>query len=225
MARTLAFRSALARDAVRADARASEGSYWWSDAASCPALPTGQEAGQGVGRRKGEGIGQSAGQRAGQAVGLRGRAAARIAYRRDEPTARALAERLVALAGIGPGGARDTSLAVLAPALARAGARATAVGLAPDEFESALRAGSELAFIVSLPRRSLAPCGAIGRLIVSAPWLAADSPPRDLASAMVPLVDTRLQAVVRRDRLGLGVAWDGTVTIARHARSGDGARP
>jgi len=199
---TFGFRSTLARDAVRSDARAAEGPYWWNDVASCgttPATPARTTSSA--------------------------RASSRLVFRRDEPTARALAERLVALAAIGRSDAPDTSLALLAPGLLEAGARATAAPLAPDELTTALRAGSELAFVVSLPRHSLAPCRDVERLLMSAPWLTAGASPLELSRRVAPLIDTRLHAVVRRNRLGLTMAWDSTVTITAPAMAGGGARP
>jgi hypothetical protein len=198
-ARTRSLRSALARDAVRLDARAAEGPYWWSDVSHCGTLPTPRRITGNI------------------------RPSSRVVFRRDEPAARALAERLVALAGIGRGGARDTSLALLAPELARAGPGVTAAALAPDAFDAALSAGNELAFVVALPRRSLAPCGDAERLLATIPWLGAGSSRLDLAGAVAPLVDTRLRAVVRRDRLGLTATWDSTVTTTRFAPSRGGA--
>lgn len=198
---TLGFRSTLARDAVRSDARPAEGPHWWSDVASCETL--------------------AARERTTSSPPVR----SRVVFRRDEPTARALAERLVALAAIGRSDARDSSLALLAPALLETGARATAAALSSQDFATALRAGSELAFVVSLPRHSLAPCRDVERLLMSAPWLATGQSPVELSRRVAPLVDTRLHAVVRRNRLGLTMQWDSTVTIATPAAAGSGARP
>jgi hypothetical protein len=169
MTHTLAFRSALARDAVRADARPAEPPFWWGDSTGCL---TGREG-----------------------VAARGWGSSRVAYPRDEPVARALAERLVALAASSRSSSRDSALTLLAPALAEAGARATTVGLEPIAFWSALRNGSELAFVFPLDRASLTHCV-------------------DVRGAIAPLIDTRVTVVVRRDRLGLTVTWDSTVTIS-----------
>ena len=68
-----AFRSGLARDAVRADARAAEGPYWWADTTGCGA-PTVRSP-------------------------LASTGTSRIVYSRDEAVGRALAERLVAILG------------------------------------------------------------------------------------------------------------------------------
>ena len=195
MARTLSFRAALARDAVRADARPSPSAVWPPDGARCtvPGTPPTRS----------------------------GRASSRVVYRRDEPVARALAERLVAVAGSGG----DSSLAVLAPELMRAGVRATAVALAPDEFDASLRGGSELAFVVAVPLRATAPCRPAERLLAAAPWLGRDQAGGDVTGTIAPLVDTRPRAIVRRDRLSLMITWDSTVTVSTAAPGGSGGRP
>jgi hypothetical protein len=149
-----------------------------------------------------------------------GRTSSRVVYRRDEPVARALAERLVALAASGG----DSSLTVLAPELMRVGARATAVALTPNELDAALRSGSELAFVVAVPLRTGAPCRAVEHLLAAAPWLGRDSAGGDVAGTIAPLVDTRPHAIVRRDRLTLVITWDSTVTVSTAAPS-SGGRP
>jgi hypothetical protein len=146
-----------------------------------------------------------------------------VVFPRDEPVARALAERLVALAAIGRGSRTDTSLALLAPELARTTARVTAAALAPDELAAALRTANELAYVVALPRRSLAPCADAEWLLAMAPWLAAQTQPLSLSDAIAPLIDTRLRAVVRRDRIGLTATWDSTITVSPPRVSRDGA--
>jgi hypothetical protein len=153
-----AFRAGLARDAVRADARAAEGPYWWSDTTGC-SVPTAPSPVASVGT-------------------------SRVVYPRDEAVARALAERLVAVLG----------------------GRATAAGLAPNAFQSALMSGGEMAYIVPLQRTVLDRCRAINELLARAAWLGA-------RSTLTPLIDTRLRAVVRRGRLNLDFAWDSTVVI------------
>lgn len=68
-----ASRAGLARDAVRADARAAEGPYWWADTTGCGA-PTVRSPLASVGT-------------------------SRVVYPRDDAVARALGERLVAILG------------------------------------------------------------------------------------------------------------------------------
>ncbi len=155
---SVAFRAGLARDVVRADARAAQGAYWWTDTTGCDA-PKALSPLASVGT-------------------------ARVAYPRDETVARALAERIVAVVG----------------------SRATAVGLAPNAFASELRGGGDVAYVFSLPRQSRDRCRDIRELLSSASWLGAPG-------AIVPLVDTRLRAVARRDRLNVGFTWDSTLTV------------
>jgi len=153
-----AFRAGLARDAVRADARAAEGPYWWADTTGC-ATPTARTALAPVGTQG-------------------------VAYSRDDAVARALAERLVAVLGD----------------------RTTAVGLAPNAFASALTSGSEHAYVLPLPRATRDRCRGIAELVGNITWLG-------VQSAIVPLIDTRLRAVVRRGRLALRFTWDSSVAI------------
>jgi len=107
-----------------------------------------------------------------------------VVYPRDEAVARALAERLVAVLG----------------------GRAAAVGLAPNAFAMELLAGSDQAYVFPLPRMTRDRCGSVAALRGRATWLGA-------RGAIVPLIDTRLRVVVRRDRLTLRLSWDSTVAI------------
>ena len=153
-----AFRPGLARDVVRADARAAEGRYWWNDMTGCVA-PTARSALVSTGMP-------------------------RVVYPRDESVGRALAERLAALLGN----------------------QATAVGLAPNAFATALASGSEHAYVFPLSRTTRDRCRSLVELLGNVTWLG-------VQGAMVPLIDTRLRAVVRRDRLNLRFTWDSTIAI------------
>jgi hypothetical protein len=93
----------------------------------------------------------------------------RVVYEAGDRTARELAERVVALL-------ENTT--------------ATAIGLGPAELDAALRAGDEVAYIVSVPRFAERGCDALATLARRAPWL---SP-----HAIVPLIDTRVHAIVPR---------------------------
>jgi hypothetical protein len=147
---TAAFRSALAADAVRTDARPAVPSTWADSAARCrrPAAPAAVPADV-------------------------------IAYSADDLIARALAERLVALAA--PAG-----LAVRP--------------LEQDSLAAALRRGEARGYIVAGPRRAAAPC------IESADW-------PDGASVL-PLIEIRRHAIIRRGAPPLAVEWDGAVRLA-----------
>jgi hypothetical protein len=144
-------RMSLAKDAVRAEARAAEPPFWWTESASC--LPDFTLSYQST--------------------------STRIVYRKDDSVARSLAERTVALA---------PSVADL-----------RAVGLDPAEFATAIRNGRERAYIIGLPRQSLAPCR------YSSMWPA--------GARLLPLIDTRAYAIVRKGAPPLTVEWDGTLRI------------
>ena len=103
----------------------------------------------------------------------------RVAYTRGDEVARGLAERIVALAG--------------------SGTRSRAVALEPADFATLLRTGSDQAYVVALPRQTLAPCRE------SAVWPA--------GARIQPLIDTRAHAIVRKGAAPLAVEWDGTVRV------------
>ncbi len=157
------FRASLARDAVRADARGAEPRGWWSGSGCDLQRPQGASPGT---------------------VGQRAR---RIVYRADDPVARALAERLVAL-----------------------GPRATATPLTAAELARALRAGDETGYVVDLPRASLAPCHDLRALVSAAPWLADGG---GVGDAIVPLVDTREPALANRRRVAATIDFDGVLRL------------
>ena len=132
----------------------------------------------------------------------------RVAYRRDEPVAQAIAERLVALASAG-----DHRVGFLAPGVARAGDRVSAaVGLAPNEFAAALREGRELAFVVSIRRHPNLGCVESQPLVAMAPWIAdqsATSVPRTVAT----LIETAARAFVMTGDARLAMTDDGTLVV------------
>ena len=91
--------------------------------------------------------------------------------------------------------------------VALAGGNVTARALAADSFDVALRLETERGYVFGLPRQALVPCRE------SAHWPA--------LAAVVPLVDTRPYAVLRRGAPALVVEWDAAV---RPAEPGDTAR-
>lgn len=149
--REASVRSSLARDAVRAGARAAEPPYWWSDHSSCPATSTRYS----------------------------GTPSSRVAYRKDDEVARGLAERIVALASTSTG--------------------LRAVGLEAAEFATAVRGGTERAYVIGLPRQSLAPCR--------------DASMWPAGAQLLPLIDTKAYAIVRKGAPPLTVEWDGTLRV------------
>jgi hypothetical protein len=105
--------------------------------------------------------------------------ASRIVYPGGDQVARGLAERIVALSGSG------TQL------------RAAALG--QPEFATALREGTERAYVLQVQRRTFDPCRE------ATPWPSGVS--------IQPLIDTRARAIVRRGSPALTVDWDGTVRV------------
>jgi hypothetical protein len=75
----------------------------------------------------------------------------------------------------------------------------TARSLANSDLRSSLRVGRERGYILALPRRPTVACREL------ASW-----PP---GATVLPLVDTRLTAIVRRDLPRITVDWDGTLRV------------
>ena len=174
-------RAALARDAMRGDARAAESPWWFAAAESCPgASPSAPTAAPSTGGR--------------------------IVFHSMDTGARAIAERLAALAEIG-GGNADAGLGALAPELLANGKRVTAVGLMAGGFDATLRQGDDLAYVIDVPAHSLTPCADLAALREAIPWLGAD------ARALVPLVEARDHAILRRDRVSIVIDWNGAVRV------------
>ncbi len=145
-----AFRAGLARDAVQAMARAAEPPFWWDAMGPCPEVEAPLQS-------------QNSGTDA-------------VVYAREDAVARALAERVVALAD--------------QPTMATR-------GLPADAMTKAIRGGFGSAYVVALPRTALVPC----REVVG--WPA--------GTTLIPLIDTRLSAVVRRGVPPLTVELDGAL--------------
>ena len=103
----------------------------------------------------------------------------RVVYAEGDDVARLLAERVVALTPPGT----DVRTAALKPA----------------ELGAVLRSGSEKAYVLAAPRRSLAPCRD------TSSW------PR--TASILPLIDTRDFLIVRRGSPPLTVEWDGRIRI------------
>jgi hypothetical protein len=105
---TAGFRAALARNVVQTEARPADAPAWPDSAARCSPAPVARPSSSSA-----------------------------IAYPAADATARALAERLVALAGP---------------------ARLAVRGLEPDSLSAALRRGDARAFVISGPRAVAGPC-------------------------------------------------------------------
>jgi len=191
-------RVALARDAVRAEARSSQPPYWWHDLRGCK--PSQEGAGHPPGTvQPGRGP--------------------RVVYNREDGVARDLAERLVALAASQSDAQLLSQVGVrwdLVTSIAQGRDGLAAAALSAEEFAGSFRLGQDLLYVVKMARFEADPCRAAEEWIARAPWLALLRSPAqlsqlNLAGKLTPLVDTRSYAIVRVGSVGLGVDWDGTV--------------
>jgi hypothetical protein len=128
----------------------------------------------------------------------------RIVYDARDGAARDLAERFVGL--VRASGAAATSLldALLPDRPRRTYQRAT--GLTGEGLAQTRRMGTDAGYMMSLDTRPVDPCRDLRALMDGAPWLDPET--------IVPLVETRLQAIVRRGRAGVTAEWDGGLVIA-----------
>ncbi|HUF27710.1 MAG TPA: ABC transporter substrate-binding protein [Gemmatimonadaceae bacterium] len=187
-----ALRDRMAADATRGSARAAAGPFWWQAAAHCQSVP------------------------GGAAQGLLGDATRppRIVYDAGDRTARSIAERLVALAGFGEGTIERAMVYSAFPSLTGT-TRLTAAGLSAADLERAIEAGSAMAFVVSLPQRTLAPCLELAAPGVTGIAVGATALEQRL---LVPLIDIRPHLITRRG------AFAGTIDLlgAVRLRGADG---
>lgn len=172
-------RTGLAAGAVREDARPSDGPHWWTDAAFCGAAAVTTPAPAPP-------------------------STDRIVFPDGDPVARALADRIVALAATG-----SPLLAAAAPRLSRS-TSFRAAALAGGDFAAALDAGEAAAFVLALPARVADRCAERRLLDRRAPWLAR---PDGAQPPLVPLVDTREHVIVRRGAVGITTDWLGALTF------------
>jgi hypothetical protein len=128
----------------------------------------------------------------------------RIVYDGRDSAARDLAERFVALAAASGSGPAALVDALFPDRAARSTQRAA--GLTGEALVLARRRGIDAAYIVAFDRRPLDPCRELQAVVEGAPWLDPET--------AVPLVDTRLRAIVRRGRSGVDAEWDGGLLIA-----------
>lgn len=179
----------LARDAVRADARASRPPHWW-------------EAGCGPGDGAASG-GSASGARAPASGRPPPGSSDRLLYPEGDAAAEDLAARLAALSGPGGDAAGAGALAPALDAARGTASRLRPVGVAPGRLDKALRDGGDAGYVLALPRRALAPCWSRDGLERRVPWLASEG------ARPLPLVDTRLHLAVLRDVAGVRLDWDG----------------
>ena len=105
--------------------------------------------------------------------------------------------------GVARRAAKTACLSDAAPEVVASATRATAAALSPSAFAAALHAGDDLAYVLPLPRFTVAPCHEFATLLRSAPWV----------QSVIPLIDTRSTAIVRRERVGLAVDADGSLRL------------
>jgi len=127
----------------------------------------------------------------------------RIVYDARDAAARDLAERVVGLVRASGPAATPWLDALLPDRPRRTYQRAT--GLTGEALAQARRRGADAGYVVSLDSRPLDPCPDLRLLMDGAPWLDPET--------IVPLVETRLQAIVRRGRSGVTAEWDGGLVI------------
>jgi extracellular solute-binding protein (family 5) len=129
--------------------------------------------------------------------------APRIVYDASDRAARELAERFVGLArGSDPAAAAFLD-ALLPDRPRRTYERAT--GLTGEALSQARRLGSDAGYVMALDSRPVDPCRDLQTLVDGARWL----DPRTI----VPLVETRMHAIVRRGRSGVTADWDGGLVV------------
>lgn len=128
----------------------------------------------------------------------------RVVYDAADGAARDLAERLVGLVSASGPGASAILDALVPDRPRRTYQRAT--GLTGEPLALARRRGTDAAYVVALDRHPLDPCRDWQVLMEGARWADPET--------VVPLVDTRLQAIVRRGRSGVTHDWDGGLLLA-----------
>jgi hypothetical protein len=188
-----AFSASLARDAVPGISRGHEGPGWYDSAGGCP-LPADVPRRHPMPREEER----------------------RIVFDRGDPVARSLAERILALAGTGPGSSPDSDkLALAVPGIEDASAGLSIEGLTKRELETSLAGSRHYAYITWVPVRPADPCAGLRDLYGRAPWLT--GPGGGFPGAMLPLVETRIFAVVRGRPVTLTTDWFGRLRAGEAA--------
>jgi len=162
---------------VRMSAREAQAPFWWMGQAQCP-LP-----------------------RPAAPSGLRPNGA--VVYPGDDPSAKDIAERLVALVG--------TDQGWTAAMRARTSSPLEAMALDRGEYVRRIRAGRDAAYVVALPSTVLAPCLLLQSIHSLAPWLRSDG---DGWAEAFPVVETRSYALLS-SRVAGRVArdWGGALRL------------
>jgi len=127
----------------------------------------------------------------------------RIVYDARDGAARDLAERFVGLVRASGPAAAALLDALLPDRPKRTYQRAT--GLTGEALALARRLGTDAGYVISLDSRPVDACRDLQALMDGARWLDPET--------IVPLVETRVQAIVRRGRSGVTAEWDGGLVI------------
>lgn len=127
----------------------------------------------------------------------------RIVYDAGDSAARELAERLVGLSRVASPAATAILDAVLPNRPKQRFQRAA--GLSGAALGLARRQGADAGYVLSIRTQPIEPCRDLQVLMEGSRWL-------DPAS-LVPLVETRPRAIVRRGRSGITMEFDGAVVL------------
>jgi hypothetical protein len=132
------------------------------------------------------------------------RLSGRVVYDASDTAARDLAERLVGLASASSAAAPEM-LSVLLPDRPRRNYQ-RATGLTGEALALARRRGGDAAYVMSVDSRPFDSCRDLQVTTDDLRWLDPET--------IVPLVDTRLRAIVRRGHSGIAREWDGGLLLA-----------
>jgi hypothetical protein len=109
----------------------------------------------------------------------------------------------VAAQGDGPG--RDLLERLVALRRNDGDTAVRALTLGAEAFAASLQADQSAAYVVAVPRQPIDPCRAMRDFLARAPWAQ--------AAVILPLVDIRPHAIVRRGAAAFTVEWDGTLRL------------
>jgi hypothetical protein len=190
----------LAEDAVRNDARGHVPPFWWQALDDCANLAVPYTSMVEL------------------PMGASSATMRRILFDRDDPAARDIAERIVALAAARSGSsARELEAAI--PGLIGGAAEIVAEGVSEESLALSLRAGGDFAYVFAVPARPVDPCAEARGLFRTIPWLT--SLGSAFTDALIPLVETRRHAIANTEHIGVMVDWFGNVFLFNGVEAGD----
>jgi hypothetical protein len=185
----------LARDAVRSEARSCTSPGWWEALDDC----------EDLNRIVSETVRNSW-------SSVTANVSPRILYDSQDPVARNIAERIIALAMTDPQASpAAAALAAAVPDIGNGMETVIAQGVEKKQLAKHLRMGSDFAYITSIPCNPADPCAEARKLINQIPRAAEMQ--ANFAEIFVPLVDTRPHVIANGDRVKLSVDWFGHVVI------------